>query len=392
MLHRSRAILLACAMASVCVGLPGQTPTPETAVRGAFEAGEQALVRGDLEAAAQAFRKVLAWAPADVGAHTNLGVVYMRQQKWKLAIAELRAAEKLAPGVSGIRLNIGLAYYRQGLYREAVAPFEFVIREQPQSAQARRLLGLCYFFTERPAEAADELDGLWADSKSDLTYLYVLALAAGAAHRTELEQRALAQMLVVGQNTAEYHLFLGKAYLNRQDDNAALAELEQAARVNPKLPFVHYNLGVVYRRKREFDKAKQEFLADAHIEPDVAYNYDQLGIVSQMAGDDPTAQRYYLEAVKLDAQLGTSWYGLGKIYSKQKKYAEALHALEAAGAIDPNSASVHYLRGQILTQLGRKEQARAEMATVRRLNQETRDKLEQQVTGSGYRDPQLAQP
>lgn len=64
--------------------------------------------------------------------------------------------------------------------------------------------------------------------------------------------------------------------------------------------------------------------------------------------------------------------------------------MDSAGALDANSASVHYLRAQVLTQLGRKQEADAELATVWRLQQQTRDKLEQLVTGSAYRDPQLA--
>jgi tetratricopeptide (TPR) repeat protein len=361
----------------------------EAAIRQTYEAGEQALRHGDLDAAEKAFRDVLSSAPADAGARTNLGVVYMRRQQWQRALADLQAAEKLAPNVAGIRLNIGLAYYRQGEYGKAIRPFESVVRDQPESTQARRLLGLCYFFEERYTDAAGALEGLWPDSNSDLSYLYVLAIAAGNAGRHALEERALARLLEAGKDTPEYHLFIGKAYLTREDNEKALAELELAAAANPKLPFVHYNLGMVYRRKRDFEKAKAEFLQDAAVEPDVAYNYDQLGLVCQMLDDDKNAARYFHQAVQRDPRLGTSWYGLAKIYAKEKKYAAALQALDAAGGVDPNSASVHYLRAQALTQLGRKTEAQAELAAVRRLKQETLDKLEQQITGGVYHDPQL---
>ena len=369
----------------------GQRANSEDAIRNAYQAGEEALRGGDLDGAARRFLQVLALAPADIGARSNLGVVYMRQKKWKEALAELEAARKLAPQVPGIRLNLGLAYYRQGEYAKAIPPLESVIADQPQSAQARRLLGLCYFFQERYADAARVLEAAWPDANNDLSYLYVLAIAAGDSGGHALEERALARLLEIGQDSAEYHLFIGKAYLTREDNDQALAELERADAANPKLPFVHYNLGIVYRRKREFDRAKEEFLRDAALEPDVAYNYDQLGIVSQMLEDDREAARYYREALRRDARLGTSWYGLAKIYAKEKKYGEALQALDSAGAIDPKSASVHYLRGQILMQLGRRAEAKLEMATVRRLKQESLDKIEQQVTGGAYHDPQLAQ-
>ena len=388
-LRLSRELLPALAICLVPAAVNAQPAGSVDVIRQNYEVGEQALRRGDLDTAAKSFRQVLAAAPSDPGAHTNLGVVYMRQQKWKQALAELEAAAKLAPQVPGIRLNIGLAYYREGEYAKAIPPFESVLRDQPDSGQARHLLGLCYFFTDRYADAASDLESLWPVSNGDLSYLYVLTIAAGRAGRHDVEERAMARLLEVGKDSPEYHLFIGKAYLNREEDEKALAELGQAAQANPRLPFVHYNLGVVYRRQRNFAKAKEEFLKDAAVEPDVAFNYDQLGAICQAQDDDQCAKRHFQEAIKRDPHLGTSWYGLAKIYNKESNFQQALKALDAAGAIEPDSASVHYLRGQVLLQLGRKSEAKTEMATVRRLKQETRDKLEQQISGA-YHDPQLS--
>src|SRR6266567_8002309 len=96
------------------LALTAQTADPEALRRQAFEAGDSAMRRGQLAEAEKRFLEIVAMAPGDVGAHANLGVIYMRQKKWKRALEELRTAEKLAPRIPGIRLNIGLAYYRQG--------------------------------------------------------------------------------------------------------------------------------------------------------------------------------------------------------------------------------------------------------------------------------------
>lgn len=362
----------------------------ETVIRRDYEVGQQAMQDGDLDAAEQAFRDILQLAPHDVGAHGNLGVIYMRRKQWKPALGELKAAEELAPQVPGIRLNIGLVYYRQGEYGKAITPFESVIREQPQSVQAGRLLGLCYFFKERYADAARVLTSLWSSSNSDLSYLYVLSVAAGNAGREDLAQRALARLLEVGKDSPELHLFLGKAYLARDQNYKALEELQRAERANPKLPFVHYNLGVAYRGNGNLRQAKTEFLKDAAIEPDVAYNYEQLGIICQTLNEKQTAKVYFQRALKLNHRLGTSWYGLAKMYKEEKRFPEALKALDQAGALDAKSASVHYLRAQILIQLGQKTEAHAELAKVRTLQRESADQLEQKITGRVYHDPELA--
>jgi len=372
---------------AIAAGALAQEFQPSVAVD--YRAGEQALSRGDLMSAEKAFRHVLVTAPNDVGAHANLGVIYMREREWQRALQELKTSEKLAPQLAGIRLNIGLVHYRQGTYAEAIPAFESVLRDEPDSVQTQHLLGLCYFFEERYADSVGALEKLWASSNADLDYLYVLTIAAAKAGRHDLEMKASERLLEVGKNSAELHLFLGRACLGRGQDNQALAELKHAEQLNPRLPFVHYNLALAYKRQHDFTSAKREFLADRDIEPDVAFNYDELGTVSSTLGEAEDAERYFLEAVRRDARLGTSWYGLAKIYKEQKKYSEALNALEAAGGIDPKSASVHYLKAQILIALGKGPEARQELVTVRKLQKATTDKLEREISGSKYRDPQL---
>jgi hypothetical protein len=66
-----------------------------------------------------------------------------------------------------------------------------------------------------------------------------------------------------------------------------------------------------------------------------------------------------------------------------------LKALDEAGAIDARSASVHYLRAQVLLAMGRKSESQLEMATVQRLKKETVDKLEQEISGATYRDREV---
>jgi tetratricopeptide (TPR) repeat protein len=380
--------IIPAAMWSVAI-LTAQTSDPDAVRRRAFEAGEAAMHRGQWAEAEKSFLEIVATTPGDVGAHGNLGVIYMREKKWKRALEELHAAEKLAPQIPGIRLNIGLVYFREGDYRNAIAPFESVLREQPDSVQARHLVGLCYMFDERYADATAALEPLWNSSNSDLSYLYVLAVAAGNSGRHDLEEKSLARLLEVGQNSPTLHLLVGKAYLNRGEEDKALAELEQAAQADPKLPMVHYNLAMAHKNKREYDKARDEFLKDIAVEPEVAYNYDELGTMSLAQAQNLEARRYFEQALKRNSRIGTSWFGLAKLDKAEKHYTGALKALDSAGAIDPKSASVHYLRAQVLTRLGRKAEAQTEFATVRRLQSETAGKLERQISGDKYRDPQL---
>ncbi len=132
-------------------------------------------------------------------------------------------------------------------------------------------------------------------------------------------------------------------------------------------------------------------MKDRAIEPEVAYNYDELGAVCAALNETAAAKRYFLEAVRRDARLAASWYGLAKIYKAEKVYPEAMRALERAGKLDSQSASVHYLRAQVMLATGNKAGAQTELAEVRRLQKATADRLEQEISGTKYRDPQMGE-
>jgi len=136
----------------------------------------------------------------------------MRRKQW--ALAYLTKAQKLMPQVAGVRLNIGLAYYRQNEFGKAIAPLESVVRDQPVATQPRYLLGLCYFFTGQWAKATETLEPLWEQLSGQLPYLYALSNAAHRSGQKELDERALEQLLKLGDNSPEYHLFVGKYHLD----------------------------------------------------------------------------------------------------------------------------------------------------------------------------------
>ncbi len=370
----------------LAVTLGAQSPDNRTV----FEQGQQALNRGDLAGAEKAFRQVLRTEPDNVGAHGNLAVVYMRRREWPKALEQLHAAERLAPGMPGIHLNIGLAYYRQADYQRAIPPFETVLRDLPDSTQARYLLGLCYFFTEHYSEAVRTLQPLWNQESQNLSYLYVMAIAASKAGENDLDRQATSRLLEVGKNSSELHLLIGKGHLAQSMYDQALAEFAEAERLNPKEPFVHYFTATVYLKRNDYQHAKEEFLKDAAIEPDMAYDYDQLGALCSTLNQLPEAERYYRKAITLGPRLATSQFGLAKIYKVEGKYAEALNALREAAAIDPQSASVHYLSGQVLLAMGRRAEARREFDETERLKKSIEDELQKKMSGQHVPDPQLA--
>ena len=372
-------------------GSPAASPAAAADPARLFQAAQDALNQNRLDEAERDFRLVLAANPQVAGAYANLGVVYMRRKQWTKALASLRKAEQLMPEVAGIRLNIGLAYYRQSEFLKAIPPFESVVRDQPNAAQPRHLLGLCYFFAERWADAATTLEPLWPQESAHLSYLYVLSIAAHRAGRKELDQKATAQLVKIGDGSPEYHLFMGKAHLNLEQYDMALADFQAAAQANPKLAFVHFNLGLTYLKKQDYEHARDEFLKDAAVEPDLAFNYDELGNVYSLIQQDSDAEKSYRQALRLDPRLLNSYLGLAKTYQREQKYQPALSAIDSANQLDPRRTDIHYVRGQILMHMGRKEEGKKELETSVRIDNERRAEREKQVETGTVPSPELLQ-
>ena len=370
--------------------LRAQSPVPHPeSPQQLFGQGEAELRAGNLDQAERSFRGVLAIDPQAAGAYANLGVIDMRRKRWQPALEMLHRAEHLAPQIAGIRLNIGLTYYRQGNYRAAISPFASVVRDAPDSVQARYLLGLCYFFTEQYGDAAATLEPLWGQESSQLNYLYVLGIAANKARRPDLEQRALGRLVETGQNSAEFHLLMGKAHLNREEYDEATGELELALKANPKLPFAHFELGLVNMKKQDFDRARAEFLEDLGVEPDLAYDYDELGLIDYMQQKDQDAIKDLEKAVQLDPNLASSHFNLARTYQRQGSHALALTEIDAAGKLDRSSYGIHYVRGQVLRSLGRARQAQAEMRVYTQMSNQAREKRHQELENGPARNPEI---
>src|SRR5467141_2683851 len=349
-----------------------------------FAKGQAALQNGDLDVAEAAFRRVLAADPRAGSAYANLGVIAMRRQDWDHAIALSRKAEKLEPKMAGIRLNIGLVEYRRGNYTAAIAPLSSVLRDQPDSQQARYLLGLCQVFTKKYAEAVTVLEPLWPEKSGDVLYLYLIDIAAVESGQKELDEKILSRMIAVGGGTPEFHLIMGKAFLNRYEVGEAKAELERAADGNPDLPFLHLNLGITYMRSGENERAEAEFRRDIALEPDLADNYEQLGVLYSRMQRDEDAEESFREALNRDAKSAGAYLGLAKLWQKQHKPERGLKMIDTALRLSPDIHGGHFLRGRILMQLGRQREARVEFAAAQkgmegRLNKERESQEDDRV-------------
>jgi tetratricopeptide (TPR) repeat protein len=86
-----------------------------------------------------------------------------------------------------------------------------------------------------------------------------------------------------------------------------------------------------------------------------------------------------------------SYIGLAKVYQREGKYAEALVEIDSAGKLDSGRTDIHYVRGQILIHMGRKEEGKKELEASVRIDNERRAERQKQTENGTLPSPELLQ-
>jgi Flp pilus assembly protein TadD len=82
--------------------------------------------------------------------------------------------------------------------------------------------------------------------------------------------------------------------------------------------------------------------------------------------------------------------GLAKVEEGRQHYAAALLELDQAIQIDSGNASAHYLRGQVLMRMGRKQEGRQEYATATKIMNQQPEAGKKELGGESVPSPELA--
>jgi tetratricopeptide (TPR) repeat protein len=130
--------------------------------------------------------------------------------------------------------------------------------------------------------------------------------------------------------------------LSRGDYRSAIAKLEEAARVGPRLAVIYFNLGSAYYYLNRYGDARKNLKKAVEITPDYAAAYNQLGAVEMEHGDHAAAMADLSQAIKLDPQFASAHYNLGCLYIRKNDFASAIKALEQARRLKPLNIEINY--------------------------------------------------
>ncbi|MCL6472681.1 MAG: tetratricopeptide repeat protein [Firmicutes bacterium] len=151
--------------------------------------------------------------------------------------------------------------------------------------------------------------------------------------RTAIEKDLLKYKAAIKKNprNAEAYIGLADVYLEMQDPQSALKNLERAVRLKPNSWNAHFEMGRAYDALGKEGEAIKHFTKAANIDPYNELGFYQLGRVYQNQKNFGRAIEAYKKTLKVNPTLADAHYYLGNCYERtnqidlaKKEYQEAL--------------------------------------------------------------------
>jgi tetratricopeptide (TPR) repeat protein len=265
----------------------------------------------------------------------------------------------------------GLAAYHADEHQKAVEALLPVTSKLPpgtlERREAEQVLGLSLYAAGRLAEALPYLEATrgWAHDNVELHYF--LGLAYLQTGKVDAARTALAVTFAVKPESAAAHLTTAQMLIRLNLDEAAAGELKRALEKDSRLPTVRYLLGQIALFRGRLDESADWTREELDANPGNAMAWYQLGDVHVRQARWEQAIVMLQRSLWLNPFYSGPYILLGRAYMKTGQTATAEGMLRRAIQYDPNNRAAHYMLAQLLQQLGRHEEAKAEFAIAERL-------------------------
>lgn len=301
--------------------------------------------RNDMKAAINGFQEALHRDPTLYGAWQDLGLAYIKLNKWKDAAETFgELAQRQADSVEATYFH-ALALYNDGNPKEAESEVRRALRLNSGAVEAQTLLGI--------------------------------VLAARRNANAEASE-ALAQAVALDATNFDAQFYLGRVQYAMKDYGGAVNSLRAAVALQQKHAQARFFLGTVLEAAGDSQTALKEYQELVKIDPQSVYGQLGLGALLVKQGKTAEAVDVLKRAIAIDPENFEAHLALGHALALAERFAEAVDSSKKAADLEPARPDAHYQLGLTLRRLGRTEEAAREFAIVDKLNAEFRTNSEPQ--------------
>lgn len=328
--------------------------------------------RGDLTHAVEDYRAVLEMHPEWTKVRVNLAAALGEAGRLDEAITVLDAAPARDRGDAAVLQGLALAQYRKDDLPAAAANLEKLITARPGDVNASSMLADCYLRLREPGKALALIEPVSAahPENAELSYQYGMALI-----RAGRPGDGLVQLETAGKRgkSADAYLLAGATALDLAQFQRARDDLENAVRLNPKIPGAWTWTGMARDRVSDEDGAKQAFRNALELNPQDFEANLHLGAVLYRERELAAAKPYLERAVAIEPSSSLARYALALVWSATGEGEKAVRDLETVTQAAPEWVEPHVKLASLYFRLHRAEDGQREREIVDKLKNEHRD-------------------
>jgi len=323
---------------------------------------------GKLDQAIEDYRQILKQYPEVAPVRSDLGAALAGEGRYEEAIVEYERAMRLQP-LPQIRLNLSLAYYKADKLDLAVENLKKVHEEMPDDLRPAMLLADCYLRQGRNKEVIALLDPLQATHGGDMGFTYLLGTALVRDGQVARGQVIIDKILKNG-DSAEARLLLGTTELAVHEPQAAIADLQKAIALDPKLASAHSIYGRALMEAANPDEAQKAFREELVVDPNDFDSNLYLGVFLKDEQRYDEALPYLRHALEVRPGDPGVRYQIAAIHLAKGNFSEAQGELEALVKASPGFLEAHVSLATLYYRLKRKQDGDRERAIVTKLTAE----------------------
>jgi predicted TPR repeat methyltransferase len=264
---------------------------------------------GDRAAALDLLRRAVAADPSDADTWNHLGIVCVADRRPADALNAYRQAVSLRPNFAAAHVNIGNAYRDTGRWPDAVEAYATAVRLDPNLAAAHHALGTALRESGRPGDAvASYRRALQLDPASAAEVYNDLGLTLARAGNARLAEEHLRQAIALKPIDLKPRRNLGRLLLRLGRAAEAAEVLAAVAGAAVATADVHHDLAVALAQTGRLEEAIEHFRRAVTLRPDDAEGYCNLGLALEDRGDTAGAAAAYGRARELKPQSAAIAY------------------------------------------------------------------------------------
>jgi tetratricopeptide (TPR) repeat protein len=267
-------------------------------------------------------------SPSPALQHLHAGVEAEKSGQLDTAVAEFQKATELDSKLAVAFVDLGDIYIEKRDYAAAIPPLKRAVELSPGLEGAQRLLGYALLAQGYASEAIPHLEKAHAEDA------------------------------------------LGIALLEAGKLPEAVPVLQKALSQNPNDPDLLYYYGSAAGQlsKQVFDELEERF-------PDSARAHQMMAQDYAVLRDVPSAEREFLEALRLRPQTAALHLELGELYARAQQWDKAEEQFQLETEVQPGSAEAFYRLGEALVQLGKFHDAREALVSSDQLKEDMPETL-----------------